>query len=132
MGLLLAVLVTAVLVTAVLVTAVLVTAVLVTAVLVTAVLVTAVLVTAVLVTAVLVTAVLVTAARVDDARAARELFPRLAGQPTSKITRVYADNKYHNHALYGWVDENAAWKLAIIKRPEGQRGWCKLPLRWTV
>ena len=82
--------------------------------------------------AVLVTAVLVMAARVDDARAARELFPQLAGQPTSKITRVFADNKYHNHALYGWVDQNAAWKLAIIKRPEGQRGWCKLPLRWTV
>src|SRR5215210_7274815 len=45
-------------------------------------------------------AVLVTAASVDDGAAAAELLARLEGQPVSKVRRVFADNKYHNRALY--------------------------------
>jgi len=77
-------------------------------------------------------AVLVTAASVDDARAAQELFPRLEGQPVSHVRRMYADNKYHNIALYAWVAENAHWDLEIVRRPEGVTGWVRLPIRWTV
>ena len=77
-------------------------------------------------------AVAVTAASVDDAQAARSLFARLNGQPTSRIRRMYADNKYHNYNLYEWVERNADWRLSIVRRPEGQRGWVKLPIRWTV
>src|SRR5436189_3756247 len=77
-------------------------------------------------------AVLVTAADVDDARAAAELFGRLEGQPMSKVTRMFADGKYHNYALYTWVEKNARWELVIVRRPEGKKGWVKLPLRWTV
>ncbi len=77
-------------------------------------------------------AVLVTAADVDDAAAARELFGRLEGQPMSRVRRMFADNKYHNHALYEWVGANAGWGLVIVRRPEGQTGWVDLPLRWTV
>lgn len=77
-------------------------------------------------------AVLVTAASVDDATAARALFARLDGQPVSKVGRMYADNKYHNHALYDWVQGNAHWKVVVVRRPEGTKGWVKLPIRWTV
>lgn len=77
-------------------------------------------------------AVLVTAASVDDAKAAQELFPRLEGQPMSKVVRMYADSKYHNFALYEWVENNARWDLQIVRRPEGAKGWVKLPIRWTV
>lgn len=77
-------------------------------------------------------AVLVTAASVDDAKAASELFERLEGQPMSRVRVMYADNKYHNHALYGWVAENVSWKLDIVRRPPGAKGWVKLPIRWTV
>src|SRR3954449_13006716 len=77
-------------------------------------------------------AVLVTAADVDDAKAAAELFGRLEGQPMGKVTRMFADSKYHNFQLYEWVSENAKWDLEIIRRPEGERGWVKLPIRWTV
>ena len=45
---------------------------------------------------------------------------------------VFADSKYHNYALYAWVEDNASWELVIVRRPDGQRGWVKLPLRWTV
>jgi transposase len=77
-------------------------------------------------------AVLVTAADVDDAKAAAELFGRLEGQPMGKVRRMFADSKYHNYALYEWVEDNAPWELVIVRRPDGQRGWVKLPLRWTV
>jgi putative transposase len=77
-------------------------------------------------------AVLVTGADVDDARAAQTLFSRLDGQPTSKIRRMFADAKYHNFKLYAWVEENVAWNLSIVRRPEGQKGWVTLPIRWTV
>jgi len=77
-------------------------------------------------------AVLVTAASVDDAKAAQELFPRLEGQPVSKVTRMFGDSKYHNFALYAWVEENAQWDLVLVRRPDGSKGWVKLPIRWTV
>jgi putative transposase len=77
-------------------------------------------------------AVLVTAADVDDGAAAKELFARLQGQPMSRVGRMFADAKYHNNGLYAWVAENVCWRLEIVRRPEGQRGWVKLPLRWTV
>jgi transposase len=76
--------------------------------------------------------VLVTAASVDDAEAASVLFARLEGQPMGKVTRMFADSKYHNFKLYEWVSEHANWDLEIIRRPEGKKGWVKLPLRWTV
>jgi putative transposase len=77
-------------------------------------------------------AVLVTAASVDDAAAAPELFARLEGQPMGKVVRMYADAKYHNFKLYEWVEKDAAWNLSIVRRPEGERGWVKLPIRGTV
>ena len=77
-------------------------------------------------------AVLVTAASADDGAAAPQLFARLEGQPVGRVRRVFADNKYHNYALYEWVEENAPWELVIVRRPEGKKGWVDLPLRWTV
>jgi transposase len=77
-------------------------------------------------------AVLVTAADVDDAAAAAKLFPRLEGQPLSRVRRMFADSKYHNHALYAWVEANADWELVIVRRPEDAEGWVRLPIRWTV
>src|SRR3954453_7494426 len=52
-------------------------------------------------------AVLVTAASADDGAGAAQLFARLQGQPVGKVRRVFADSKYHNYALYEWVQENA-------------------------
>ena len=77
-------------------------------------------------------AVLVTGADVDDARAAAALFARLDGQPTSRMRTMYADSKYHNYALYEWVESNAAWDLDIVRRPAGSEGFVLLPIRWTV
>ena len=77
-------------------------------------------------------AVLVTAADVDDGTAAQERFPRLEGQPVGKVKRMFADSKYHNYALYEWVETHAAYEVVVIRRPEGATGWVLLPIRWTV
>src|SRR5260370_39382939 len=77
-------------------------------------------------------AVLVTAADVDDAKAAPELFAQLDCQPMSRVERMFADSKYHNHALYRWVAAQANWELVIVRRPEDAKGWVQLPIRWTV
>lgn len=77
-------------------------------------------------------AVLVTAASVDDGAAAPSLFAWLEGQPMGKVERMFGDSKYHNLKLYEWVGEHARWGLEIIRRPEGKKGWAKLPIRWTV
>jgi putative transposase len=77
-------------------------------------------------------AALVTAASVDDADAASQLFARLDGQPMGKVTRMFADSKCHNFALYARVGTHATWDLTVIRRPEGKKGWVKLPIRWTV
>src|SRR6516162_2574449 len=77
-------------------------------------------------------AVAVTAASVDDAAAAPAALRQLAGPPLGKLRRVYADSKYHNHALYGWVADNASYALEVVRRPKGAKGWVRLPIRWTV
>jgi putative transposase len=77
-------------------------------------------------------AVAVTAADVDDAAAAPGALLQLEGQPLTRLGRVYADGKYHNHALYAWVAENGFYELDIVRRPAGAKGWVRLPIRWTV
>ena len=77
-------------------------------------------------------AVVVTAADVDDAAAAPATLQQLADQPLGRVRQVYADNKYHNQALYGWVAENGWYRLGIVRRPKGSVGWVQLPIRWTV
>ena len=77
-------------------------------------------------------AVLVTAASVYDGAAASELFARLKGQPIGQVRRMYADGKYHNFALNQWVADHARYKMEIVRRPAGSKGWVKLPIRWTV
>lgn len=82
----------------------------------------------------LVLAIVVTIASVDDAYAARQVFEQLkpASQPTLKV--VWGDNKYHNHELNAWLKRQSSieWKLEIVKRPIGVKGFVLLPKRWVV
>jgi putative transposase len=77
-------------------------------------------------------AVMVTAGNVDDAAAAPEVLRQMAGQNLGHVRRVYADTKYHNHALYGWVANNAKYELNIVRRSKEAKGWVVLPIRWMV
>ena len=77
-------------------------------------------------------AVLVTSAAVDDATAAQDLMAQVDSDAFPRLRTVYADNKYHNYALYDWMDDNVNYRLHIVRRPEDAEGFVKLPQRWVV
>ncbi len=76
-------------------------------------------------------AVIVTAAGVDDAQAAREVFASAESGALPRMRLVWADNKYHNYALYEWLEEHTDYKLRIVRRQHAGR-FEVLPRRWVV
>jgi putative transposase len=77
--------------------------------------------------------VLVTAAGADDGTTAPEVLERLKAEHTSRWERVWADSTYRNHRLDGWLkDVGARYRIEIVSRPAGSKGFGKLPRRWVV
>jgi transposase len=79
-------------------------------------------------------AVVVTGAAVDDARAAPEVLGQLHREEYPRLEVVWADNKYHNHELNEWKkrQRELPWRLEVVSRPEGAKGFVLLPKRWVV
>lgn len=79
-------------------------------------------------------AVTVTIASVDDAYAARPVMKQLSQSRQPRLEVIWADSKYHNHALSSWIErqKNLTWKLEVIRRPKGAKGFVLLPKRWVV
>jgi transposase len=77
-------------------------------------------------------AVVVTGAGVDDARAAPAALAQLPPDEFPRLRLLWADQKYHNHELYGWVPEHSDVELEIVSRPAGAKGFVLLPRRWVV
>ena len=81
----------------------------------------------------LVLAVSVTTAALDDAAGAPRVFQQIDAHDFPRLAKVWADNKYHNHALHAWVAEHRPqWNLEIVKRPKDAHGFVLLPKRWVV
>jgi putative transposase len=75
----------------------------------------------------------VSAASADDGTFASEVLGRLTAEHCTRLELVWADSKYHNHRLYGWLEESGAgYRIEVIGRPEGSVGFVKLPRRWVV
>ena len=79
-------------------------------------------------------AVVVTAAHVDDATAAPRVLEQLDHDRCPRLTVVWADGKYHNHALNAWKEAHPelGWELVIVRRPDGAKGFVLRPKRWVV
>jgi putative transposase len=79
-------------------------------------------------------AVAVGGANVDDAKAAPEVLQQLNRKDYPRLKVVWADGKYHNHALNDWKakQQELEWKLEIVSRPPGSQGFVLLPKRWVV
>ena len=78
-------------------------------------------------------AVTVTAASVDDAAAVPRLFTQVTPENAPRLTKAWADSKYHNHQLGQWMrKERPTWNLEIVSRPVGAKGFVLLPKRWVV
>jgi putative transposase len=77
-------------------------------------------------------AAVVTSAAVDDAAAAPAVLGQLDAESFPRLETVWADNKYHNHALNRWVSEHGWYAIRIVSRPPGEKGFKLLPARWVV
>ncbi len=76
----------------------------------------------------------VSSAAVDDAVAAPQVLQHLGAESYPRLEVVWADNKYHNHALYDWIETESAgnWRLEVVRRPAGSKGFVLLAKRWVV
>jgi putative transposase len=76
-------------------------------------------------------AVRVTGANVDDGTGASGVLGKLSKAMFPRLERLWADNKYRNHALNGWLSEHGWYVLEITSRPPGE-GFRVIKWRWVV
>jgi putative transposase len=68
-------------------------------------------------------AVLMTSAGLDDGVAAPLLLGHVTPHDFPRLMTIFADQKYHNHALDAWMAEHrAGWCIEVKARPAGARG----------
>jgi putative transposase len=73
----------------------------------------------------------VTPANVHDTYGARCL---LAGLKyfVPRLMIIWADQAYQGQNLADWCQATGDWKLEVVKRTSGTRGWSQQPKRWIV
>ena len=74
-------------------------------------------------------AVVVTAANLNEGTQAPRVLGKLTEQTTSRLDKVYADNKYHCRACWHW-QEQVRYQIVVVKR-QGKE-FKVLPSRWVV
>jgi putative transposase len=75
----------------------------------------------------------VTIASADDGTIAPVVLDRLSAEHQTRLELLWADTKYHNHALNAWLkQEQVRYRIEIVSRPPGSEGYVKLPRRWVV
>jgi len=61
------------------------------------------------------------------------LFDQIKGSVYNRYCRlklIWADGGYED--IVAWVKQHCGWKLDIVRRPEGAKGFVVLPRRWVV
>ena len=77
--------------------------------------------------------VVVSAASADDGTFAPEVLSRLTAEHRSRLGLIWADGKYRNHHLDGWLKRSGAgYVIEVVSRPAGSRGFVLLHRRWVV
>jgi putative transposase len=77
--------------------------------------------------------VLITSAGLDDGVAAPLLLGHATPQDLPRLETIFADQKYHNHALEAWMAKHrAGWRIEVKARPEGTKGFTPLEQRWGI
>ena len=79
-------------------------------------------------------ALVVTGANVDDARAAPRLLRQLDPDTYPRLVKLWADTKYHNHALATWMTETYQGDIAIevTQRTDEDPGFKPIKWRWVI
>jgi putative transposase len=77
--------------------------------------------------------VVVSIATADDGTFAPEVLRQLTAEHRSRLERVWADSKYHNHALNAWMKASRVrYGIEVVARPAGAKGFVLLHRRWVV
>jgi len=81
----------------------------------------------------LLVAVLITGAGLDDGVAAPALLAQITPQDYPRLTTIFGDRKYHNHALNAWLaKQRPDWHVEVKLRPAGTKGFTPLEKRWVI
>ena len=75
-------------------------------------------------------AVVVHSAAIQDRDGAKLVLARVRTLWT-RLQWIWADGAYAGQ-LQTWAWQCGAWLLAVVKRPQGKKGWQVLPHRWIV
>jgi putative transposase len=77
--------------------------------------------------------VAVTAGNLDDGTHASTVLGKLTANHTSRLTKIYADNKYNNKTLQRWMSKNEVmYEIEIGMKPAGEKGFKPIRIRWVV
>jgi putative transposase len=77
-------------------------------------------------------AVAVTAASADDGATAPRVLGQLDRARFPRLEVVHADGKFNNRDLDAWLArQKTRFRVEVVKRPEGQKGFVLLPKRWV-
>jgi putative transposase len=65
--------------------------------------------------------------------AAPLLLRHVTPQDFPRLVTIFADQKYHNHALDAWMaTHRTGWRIEVKARPEGIKGFTPLEKRWVI
>jgi putative transposase len=57
----------------------------------------------------------------------------LVAKPVSpRLELVWADSAYGCNELPEWTEQACGWRLEVVSKPPGQRGFVVVPRRWAV
>jgi putative transposase len=77
-------------------------------------------------------AVTVTSAAADDGTAAPQVLAKLDRDSYPRLKKLWADNKYRNRALDGWMSEHGWYVIEITSQPPKSGEFRVIKWRWVV
>jgi putative transposase len=78
-------------------------------------------------------AVAVTSAALDEGTHACRVLRKLKPEDYPRLKVLWADSKYHNHALHRWLQQQqVGYRIEVVSRPLGAKGFVLLHRRWVV
>jgi putative transposase len=78
-------------------------------------------------------AVAVTAANLDDGTYACRVLGKLGACSYPRLRVIFADNKYNNKALQGWLKKSQApYEVKVVAKPDDEPGFVPVKVRWVV
>src|SRR3989454_12218438 len=78
-------------------------------------------------------AIVMTSAGLDNGVAAPHLLGQITPRDFPRLSTIFSDQKYHNHALDAWMAAHRAeWRIEVKTRPEGTKGFTPLEKRWGI